>query len=203
MAIINAAYRIFLTGNVVWLVTLPLLFISARFFPDHAGTVATAHLAVLAATWLMLPVMVLAFAVVWFRQWDEARRTGLLQAPSLSLDNDEVPSQAIEESVQRARDLDRLGGTVFGAGATSGILLAILRRTDIYDHFHFWEWIIGYCVCLLLMWLGASLCIRLANSRLVPFKKHMDQVAAQEVENHSRRLQARFAPARPIQCGTA
>jgi hypothetical protein len=54
MAIINAAYRIFIAGNIVWAVMLVLLIVSARYFPDHAGTVAIAHLTVLAVTWLML-----------------------------------------------------------------------------------------------------------------------------------------------------
>jgi hypothetical protein len=76
MAIYNVAYRILVTGSLVWGVTLVLLFICARFFPDHLGTVVIAHLAADAVILLMLLVMVLTFAVERFRERYGARRTG-------------------------------------------------------------------------------------------------------------------------------
>jgi hypothetical protein len=103
----NVLYRIFITGNIVWAVMLVLLIISARYFSNNADTVAIAHLAVLTVTWLMVPVMLVAFAAEWFREWYGARRAGLARRPP-SLD-DEFPSQIVKEALQRARNLERWG----------------------------------------------------------------------------------------------
>jgi hypothetical protein len=187
MAIINAAYKIFIAGNIVWAVMLVPLIISARYFPDHAGTVATAHLAVLAVTWLMVPVLALASAVEWFREWYGARRAGLSRSPP-SLVDDEFPSRIVIESVQRVRSLAGLGGMLLGAGCAAFVLLSIQVGTAQTFTVTF-GWIVGFCLGGLLS-LGGSLCNRLANRRLAPFEKYMDQVAAKEVENRIRRLQA-------------